>query len=97
MSLIDDDQIPRQGEHILILNEITAHLAGAAQILERGKVDVVIFLTKLRVRVTLESPQALASVFGAVGKLWAIPKDFVEVLKPALVDHRAMSNDDGAA
>ena len=88
MGLIHDDQIPVQREHSIVLIEFTANGRRTTQILNGGKIDELFAAIKQ----TFDgSPVAL----GAVGIIIGIIKDLLKILIPAIVHHRAVSNNNG--
>ena len=92
MRFVDDDQIPFRGEDRIILIELPPDLFGATHILHGGKVDRVFSLGGM----LLYRREAISLGARAVMPRSVPIEDLLEVIEPALIDHRAMRDNDGA-
>ena len=88
MGLIHDDQIPVQREYCIVLIEFAANGGRTSQILNGCKIDELFAAVQ---QIFDGSPVAL----GTVGVIIGIIEDFLKILIPAIVHHRAVSNNNG--
>ena len=94
VGFINDNEIPRGRENIVILVEVTADKFRASEVLHRGEVDISAFLPTCA---AFERDEGIAVGFRAIGVFVGVIEYFAEVLEPARIDHRAVSEDKDAA
>ena len=83
MGLIHDNQIPVQREDSIVFVELAANSGRTTQILNRCKIDKLFAAVQ---QIFDGSPVAL----GAVGVIIGVIEDFLKILIPAIVHHRAV-------
>ena len=91
MRLVHDNQVPRCGEHLIVLVEVAADKFRAAQVLHGGEIDI---MQSLNLCPALKICMAFTVVLGAVGKVVAVIEYLAEVLEPSAVHHGAVGQDE---
>ena len=84
MRLIDDDEIPLCGEHLIVLVEPAAYLLTPSEILHGGKVDIAVSIRNK----FLEPRERLSLRARTVMVILAVIENLAIVLKPAIIDNR---------
>ena len=94
VGFVDHQEVPVGGEDCVVLVEVAAHQLASTQVLHRGKIDVMLPAT---LELPLQTLEGLAlAIFRAILEVVAVVEYLLEILEPAVVDHRAVGEDKGA-
>ena len=92
MSLIDDKHIPISLKYLDILIKLTTHHRSTSQVLHRRKIHITVTLACK----AFERGEVFAFCARTVMIVGLVEEYLLEILKPSLVHHRTVSEDERA-